>query len=99
MASEPETITASNLDTYLRNAVGYRVDEPEGCLGFIQGVPHGGHPRRPLVLVVSDDACVHFVSVRRIAAVLPLERRIVLRPREVTPFASMAHDARRRKAA
>jgi hypothetical protein len=69
------------VDTRLRQAVGYRVDAPEGYLGIVQGVPQAGRPGRPLVLV-SDGETVRFVSLRRVAAVLPFERRIVLRPQE-----------------
>jgi hypothetical protein len=68
------------VDARLRQAVGYSVDAPEGHLGFVQGVPHAGRPQRPLVLVVSDGETVRLVSLRRVAAVLPFERRIVLWP-------------------
>jgi hypothetical protein len=67
----------------LRRAVGYRVDGPEGYLGLVQGVPHAGQPPRPLVLVVSDGETVRFVTLRRVAAVLPHEGRIVLGPRPI----------------
>jgi hypothetical protein len=72
------------LEDRLRLAVGYRVDAPEGYLGLVQRVPHAGWPPRPLVLVVSDGETVRFVALRRVAAVLPHERRIVLGPRPVT---------------
>jgi hypothetical protein len=80
MVSEHEAGTV--VDTRLRRAVGYRVDAPEGYLGIVQGVPQAGRPSRPLVLVVSDGETVRFVSLRRVATVLPFERRIVLRPQE-----------------
>ena len=82
MVSELETGRGSVLHAHLKHAVGYRVDAPEGHLGHVQGVPHAGQPPRPLVLVVSDGETVRFVSLRRVAAVLELEHRIVLRPRE-----------------
>jgi hypothetical protein len=87
MASEPVTGEGSVADAHLRQARGYRVDAPEGYLGFVWGVPEAGRPQRPLVLVVSDGETVRFVSLRRVAAVLPFERRIVLGPRQVPPVA------------
>ena len=66
--------------------------------GRVQGVPHAGRPPQPLVLIVSDGATVRFVSLRRVAAVLPLEQSIVLRPRQV-PSVSFARAAPGRKAA
>lgn len=71
------------LEDRLGHAVGYRVDAPEGYLGLVQRVPHAGRPPRPLVLVVSDGETVRFVALRRVAAVLPHERRIVLGPRPI----------------
>ena len=82
MVSELETGRGSVLHAHLKHAVGYRVAGPEGDLGRVQRVPHAGRPPLPLVLVVSDDKTVRFVSLRRVAAVLPLEHRIVLRQRE-----------------
>jgi hypothetical protein len=83
MVRELETGRGSVLDAHLRDAVGYRVDAPEGHLGRIQGVPHAGRPSRPLVMVVSDGETVRFVSLRRVAAVLQFEHRVVLRRRAV----------------
>jgi len=73
---------------HLEDTVGYRVEGPEGYLGLVQGVPQAGRPLRPLVLVVSDGETVRFVSLRRVAAVLPFEHRIALGPRHVAsaPF-------------
>jgi hypothetical protein len=85
MVSELETGRGSVLDAHLKHAVGYRVDGPEGHLGLVQGVPHAGRPPQPLVLVVSNGETVRFVSLRRIAAVLQHERRIVLHPRQIAP--------------
>jgi hypothetical protein len=82
MVSELETGRGSVLHAHLKHAVGYRVDGPEGHLGRVQRVPHAGRPPQPLILVVSDDKTVRFVSLRRVAAVLPPERRIVLRKRQ-----------------
>ena len=73
----------------LGRVVGYRVDAPEGYLGLVQRVPHAGQPPRPLVLVVSDGEVVRFVALRRVAAVLPDERRIVLEPQ---PIAAASHE-------
>jgi hypothetical protein len=81
MVSELETGRGSVLLANLKQAAGYRVDAPEGCVGHVQGVPLAGRPPRPVVLVVSNGKTVRFVSVSRVAAVLPLEKRIVLRPR------------------
>ena len=86
MESEHETGSGSVLDAYLKHAVGYRVDAPEGYLGRVHGVPHAGRPPRPLVLVVSGGGTVGFVSLRRVAAVLPLEHRIVLRAGQGAPL-------------
>jgi hypothetical protein len=75
----------SACDTYLTKSVGYRVDAPEGQIGSVQKVPQGGRPRRPLALVVSDGKTVQLVSLRRVADILPLERRVVLRSVDATP--------------
>jgi hypothetical protein len=98
MVSDPEASRESVGDAHLRQAVGYRVDAPEGYLGRVEGVPHAGRPRRALVLVVSDGEIVRFVSLRRVAAVLPFERRIVLGPQQVSPV-SLGRVAPVRKAA
>jgi hypothetical protein len=84
MVSALETGRGSVLHAHLSHADGYRVDAPEGYVGHVQGVPHAGRPPRPLVLVVSDGETVRFVSLAHVAAVLPGERRIVLRPRQPT---------------
>jgi hypothetical protein len=76
----------SARDARLASAIGYCVDAPEGHLGSVQGIPHAGQPPRPLVLVVSDGKAVRFVSLRRVAAVLPNEQRIVLRPAQLAPL-------------
>jgi hypothetical protein len=83
------------LASGLGHVVGYRVDAPEGSLGFVQRVPHAGLPPRPLTLVVSDGETVRFVSLRRIAAVVQRDHRIVLRPR---PVALTETDSARRAA-
>jgi hypothetical protein len=98
MVSDPEACSESAVDAQLRQSVGYRVDAPEGYLGLVQGVPLVGRPRRPLVLIVSDGETVRFVSPRRVAAVLPFERRIVLEPRQIAPD-SLARAASVRTAA
>jgi hypothetical protein len=83
MVSDADAGREPPLEDRLRHAVGYRVDAPEGYLGRVQSVPHAGRPARPLVLVVSDGETVRFVTLRRVAAVLPHERRIVLGPRPI----------------
>jgi hypothetical protein len=98
MGGDCEIRRESAADAHLKQSVGYRVDAPEGYLGLVQGVPHGGQPRRPLVLVVSNGEIVRFVSLRRVAAVLPLERRIVLEPCRRAPV-SVGHGVPTRKAA
>jgi hypothetical protein len=98
MVSELETGRGSILHAHLNHAGGYRVDAPEGHLGLVQGVPLAGRPPLPLVLVVSDGETVRFVSLSRLAAVLPAERRIVLRPREVAPVWREESESARRVA-
>jgi hypothetical protein len=67
------------IDGRLGRPLGYRV-AADGVAGVLAGVPHAGQPPRPLVLVIRDDDCVRFVSLRRVAAVLSDERRVLLRP-------------------
>jgi hypothetical protein len=98
MVSELETGRGSVLDAHLKHAVGYRVAAPEGHLGLVQGVPHAGRPPQALVLVVSNGETVRFVALRRVAAVLQLERRIVLRPRQVAPVSVAGIEPARRVA-
>ena len=84
MVSDSDARREPLVETRLgRHAVGYRVDAPEGYLGLVQSVPEAGRPPRPLVLVVSDGETVRFVTLRRVAAVLPDEGRIVLGPRPI----------------
>jgi len=85
----------SAYDTQLARSIGYRVDAPEGELGIVRSVPHAGRPPRPLALVVSDGNTVRLVSVRRVAEVAPLERRVVLWSED----AASAYDGRTLKAA
>ena len=99
MVSELETGGGSVLHAHLKHALGYRVDAPDdGDLGRVQGVPHAGQPPEPLVLIVSDGKTVRFVSVRRVAAVLQSEQRIVLGPRLVAPVSPPHTEAARRAA-
>lgn len=98
MVSELETGRGSILHARLKHVVGYRVDAPEGDLGHVHGVPHAGQPPEPLVLIVSDGETVRFVSLRRIAAVVQAEHRIVLRPRPVAPVSMTGTDSARRAA-
>lgn len=82
---------------HLGETVGYRVDAPEGYLGRVQGVPHAARPSLPLALVVSDRKTVRFVSLSRVAAILPLERRVVLGPaRRPMTFAAPTGDAEKK---
>jgi hypothetical protein len=74
------TPSESTSTARLRQATGYRVEAAGDDLGIVHGVPQAGRPPRPLVLVVFDGTTVRFVSVRRVAAVEPLERRIDLHP-------------------
>ena len=71
----------ATVDRLLQLATGFRVDGPEGYLGVLAGVPHAGNPPRPLVLVVRGSETMRFVSLARVAVVLPRARRIVLWPR------------------
>jgi hypothetical protein len=71
------------LDDAVRAAVGYRVRDEDGDAGVVVGVPEAGIPRRPLVLVVREDDTMRFVSLRRVAAVLPTPRLLVLAAAEV----------------
>jgi hypothetical protein len=83
MVSDSDAGREPLVEALLGDAVGYRVDAPEGYLGLVQKIPHAGRPPRPLVLVVSDGETVRFVTLRRVAAVLPHERRIVLGPQPI----------------
>jgi hypothetical protein len=83
MASDPDAPRGAPGEARLGHTVGYRVEAPEGYLGLVQRVPHAGRPPRPLVLVVSDGETVRLVSLRRVAAVLPHERRVVLGPEPI----------------
>jgi len=83
MSTERRWSSEPAVDAGLGQASGYRVEAAGEDLGIVHGVPHAGRPPRPLVLVVSDRKSVRFVSVRRVAAVLPRERRIVLHPERV----------------
>ena len=84
---DPNAIPTSAL-WYLSGTVGFRVDGPDGSHGVVHGIPRGGRPMRPLVLIVSDGTTVRFISLREIAAVSRVERRIVLHPQEATAPAS-----------
>ncbi|HEY7793673.1 MAG TPA: hypothetical protein VIA10_06690 [Gaiellaceae bacterium] len=80
-AAQPTSGAASSLiERRLRHARGFRVDAPEGEVGFLVGVPLAGRPPRPLVLVVRDGDSMRFVSVRRVVDVSSDERRIRLGP-------------------
>jgi hypothetical protein len=68
------------LDDAIRGAIGYRVVGPDGDLGAVVGVPETGRPLRPLVLVVRDEHKMRFVSLQRVAAVLPTARLLLLGP-------------------
>jgi hypothetical protein len=70
------------LDGRLTTAVGYRVAAPEGDVGVVAGVPLVGHPPRPLVLVVRNLNTIRFVSLRRVAAVVPDSQRVLLRAQD-----------------
>lgn len=72
---------ASSFDRRLQLATGYRVDGPEGYVGVLEGVPLAGNPPRPLVLVVRGGETIRFVSLARVATVLPRARRVLLWPR------------------
>ena len=65
---DPNAIPTSAL-WYLSGTVGFRVDGPDGSHGVVHGIPRGGRPLRPLVLIVSDGTTVRFISLREIAAV------------------------------
>ena len=80
-AAQPTSGAAPTLvERRLRHARGFRVDAPEGNVGFLVGVPLAGRPPRPLVLVVRDGDWMRFVSVRRVIDVSSDERRIRLGP-------------------
>jgi hypothetical protein len=71
----------ASFDRRLQLATGYRVDGPEGYVGVVEGVPLAGNPPRPLVLVVRGGETIRFVSLTRVATVLPRARRVLLWPR------------------
>jgi hypothetical protein len=69
-----------STDERVRASVGYRVDAPEGHLGVVEEVRLAGIPPRPLVLVVRALNRRYLLPARRIARVLPDERRLLLWP-------------------
>jgi hypothetical protein len=80
--TKAETYAGTDIDTRLGAALGYRIEAPDGDAGILVGVPFGGLPPQPLVLVVRDGDRMRFVSVRRVRAVLSAERRIRLWPND-----------------
>jgi hypothetical protein len=75
-ADDAEQLT----DDDAREWVGYRVDAPEGHLGVVQEVRFAGVPPRPLVLLVRALDRLYLLPARRVARVLPDERRVLLWP-------------------
>jgi hypothetical protein len=83
MAAAPQRLRECEADQAARDdairaAVGYRVLDRNRDVGEVVGVPEAGIPRRPLVLVVRDGGTMRFVSVRRVAATLPVPRLLLL---------------------
>jgi hypothetical protein len=75
-ADDAERLTGDDA----REWVGYRVDAPEGHLGVVQEVRFAGVPPRPLVLLVRALDRLYLLPARRIARVLPAQRRVLLWP-------------------
>ena len=83
MATTPHRVPEREADQAARNdairaSVGYGVLDRDGDVGEVVGVPEAGIPRQPLVLVVREDDTMRFVSLRRVAAVFPAPRLLLL---------------------
>jgi hypothetical protein len=82
---------ASNFDYWLRRCEGFRVDAPQGRVGFVEEVRYASRLDRPDVIAVRVGLLARLlliVPVGEVAEILPREERIVLHrsPRqEMTP--------------
>lgn len=65
---------------WLRRCEGFRVEGPDGRLGFVEEARLDGRADEPVALVVHGSAPGRVVvPVSEVAEVLPLEERILLR--------------------
>jgi hypothetical protein len=72
---------ASNFDSWLRRCEGFRVDSPQGRVGFVEEVRYASRVDRPDVIAVRAGRLgrlLLIVPVEEIAEILPREERIVL---------------------
>jgi hypothetical protein len=72
---------ASNFDSWLRRCEGFRVDAPQGRVGFVEEVRYASRLDRPDVIAVRSGRLgrlLLIVPVAEIAEILPREERIVL---------------------
>jgi hypothetical protein len=83
MAAGPQRLSgaASNGDYWLRRCEGFRVDSPDGRVGFVEEVRYASRLDRPDVIAVRVGLLARLlliVPVGEIAEILPREERIVL---------------------
>jgi hypothetical protein len=72
---------ASNVDCWLRRCEGFRVDSPQGPVGFVEEVRHASRLDRPDVIAVRAGFLGRLlvtVPVGEIAEILPRDELIVL---------------------
>jgi len=84
MAAGPEFPegAASNRDYWLQRCEGFRVDSPDGRVGFVEEVRYASRSDRPDVIVVRAGLLgrlLLIVPVGEIAEIFPREKRMVLR--------------------
>ena len=73
---------AIDLDYWLHRSEGFRVDSPDGRVGFVSELRFGTSMARPDALAVRAGLfgrLLLIVPVEQVAEVLPQERQIVLR--------------------
>ena len=73
---------AIDLDFWLHRSEGFRVDSPDGRVGFVSELRFGTSMARPDVLAVRAGLLgrlLLIVPVEQVAEIVPRERRIVLR--------------------
>jgi hypothetical protein len=72
---------ASNFDYWLRRCEGFRVDAPQGRVGFVEEVRYASRYDRPDVIAVRVGLLgrlLVIVPVGEVAEILPREERIIL---------------------
>ena len=74
--------SAIDRDYWLHRSEGFRVDSPDGRVGFVAELRFGSSTERPDALAVRAGLLgrlLLIVPVEQVEAILPHERRIVLR--------------------